>query len=308
MMDIFIEQTNIKNTLNKIIDKVINKTLTFRLTNAFKHDHTVPNYALWMLLPALLMFTLPSFAEQKNTSSIIKSYSANQIENSTPNLLNMTRDEVISKKNKTNTLTKTLQDTPHNILHNTQKKITTNLFNNTNKSVPLPTTVRSFSHSDFSIYDGYSQLIEDLDIDGYYRTFSVTFDADLITGYAHDEAIVYAELYLSKNGGPWMHYYSTDSFIIQGESSDDKFEVYSTLEQGFDANHYDVLIDLYEAGYSDIIASYSSADTNSLYALPLESSDYDRAYYTEEYVHGGSYSLLSLCGLLMLFVIRKLAR
>ena len=167
-------------------------------------------------------------------------------------------------------------------------------------------TSKSFSDGSFFIYEGYSQLIEDYDGDSYYQTFSVTFDADLVTYNAHDEAIVYAELYLSENGGPWEHYYSTDSFVIHGESTDDVFEVYSTLAQGFSTNHYDVLIDLYEEGYPNIVASYSSEDTNSLYALPLESSDYDLEYvefYQDKTIHGGGTSILVL--IIMFIVILR---
>ena len=36
-----------------------------------------------------------------------------------------------------------------------------------------------------------------------------------------------------------------------------------------------MLIDLYEVGYSDIVATVSSDDLNSLYALPLQSRDRD---------------------------------
>ncbi|WP_245560589.1 choice-of-anchor H family protein [Colwellia piezophila] len=187
-------------------------------------------------------------------------------------------------------------------------KTAANLYKNRAKMASMNSTSRSFSDGSFIIYEGYSQLIEDYDGDGYYQTFSVTFDADLITYSAFDEAIVYAELYLSENGGPWQHYYSTDSFIIQGESSDDSFEVYSTLMQGFNPNHYDVLIDLYEEGYPNIIASYSSDDSNSLYALPLESSDYDTEYveyYDETHVHAGNYSLALLLLMILTLLIGR---
>ena len=164
----------------------------------------------------------------------------------------------------------------------------------------------NFHHS-FSIYQGFSQLIEDYDEDGYYQTFSVTFDADVYDTHGFDHARVYAELYLSKNGGDWIHYYTTEDFSIYGESEDDIFEVYTTLNQGYVANEYDVLIDLYEVGYSDIVATYSSNDTNALYALPLESSDYDPAYieYHSE-SHGGSGSALALFFMLSIALIKRL--
>ncbi|MGB1262929.1 MAG: choice-of-anchor H family protein [Cognaticolwellia sp.] len=163
------------------------------------------------------------------------------------------------------------------------------------------------SHHGFSIYTGFSQLIEDIDGDGYYQTFSVTFDADILSPVANEQALVYADLYLSENGGPWELYFSTDDFVITGEDSDDEFEVVTRLDSGYVPTQYDVLIDLYEVGYSDVVATYSSDDTNALYALPLESADYDPEYIEVEYYeeHGGSSSVFLLSALLLLVVRRR---
>ena len=161
----------------------------------------------------------------------------------------------------------------------------------------------------FNIYHAFSQLIEDYDEDGFFQTFSVTFDADVIDTYNIDHANVYAELYLSKNGGDWVHYYTTDNFSIYGESENDEYEVYTTLNQGYISDNYDVLIDLYEVGFSDIVATYSSDDTNELYSLPLESSNYDPdyvEYHSDSHGHGGSTSMISLILLLSLITIKKL--
>jgi len=149
----------------------------------------------------------------------------------------------------------------------------------------------------FSIYTAYSQLIADIDEDGYFQSFSVSFDADILSPMAHEQAFVYADLYLSQNGGPWLLYFSTDGFTITGEDSDDEFEVVTQLDSGYVPEHYDVLIDLYEVGYGEVVATYSSNDSNALYALPLESSDYDIEYIAveDEYYHahgGGSLWLL----------------
>jgi hypothetical protein len=160
----------------------------------------------------------------------------------------------------------------------------------------------------FYIYNGFSQLIDDYDEDGFFQTFSVTFDADVIDTYNIDHANVYAELYLSKNGGDWVHYFTTDNFSIYGDSDNDEYEVYTTLNQGYISDNYDVLIDLYEVGYSDIVATYSSDNTNELYALPLESSDYDPdyvEYHSDSHAHGGTNTLLVICFLLTLVIIKK---
>jgi hypothetical protein len=269
----------------------------------------------------LTMITLPSFAvavdsanEISNTANtkVIQSYSSGQVTSSTKSgtqeqVLKDIKQRVLlgdsdQERNKTvNTTRESMIDQKQ---QQARKSSTTK---NMTKSLRLNQTSRSFSDGTFAIYEGYSQLIEDLDADGYFQTFSVTFDADLLTGNPHDEAVVYAELYLSENGGPWVHYYSTDNFVIHGESSDDEFEVYSTLEQGFSSNHYDILIDLYEVGYSNMVASYSSDDSNSLYGLPLESSDYDLEYveyYSEVHSDGGSSSLYSLLMIILILMAR----
>ncbi|WP_445777357.1 choice-of-anchor H family protein [Shewanella sp.] len=153
----------------------------------------------------------------------------------------------------------------------------------------------------FSFYDAQTQLFEDYDYDGFYQTFSVTFDADINSSGGEVQADVFAELYLSQNGGPWIHYYSTDVFTLTADSSFDDYEVLTTLANGYQTDHYDVLIDLYEVGYAEPVATISSDDLDSLYALPLESADRDAVYVEEVYVeevHGGAlgWSMLSLLG------------
>jgi len=162
---------------------------------------------------------------------------------------------------------------------------------------------QSTNYSDFGIYRAFSYLVDDIDEDGFYQSFSIVFDADI---YHASYAEVYAELYLRKDGGPWIHYYSSDVFSLLGESEDDEFEVSTTLEQGFTNGFYDVLIDLYEANSDELVVSYGSDDDSALYGLTLESSDYDQLYVTETeiiYSNGGSLSLITL---LMIFILALL--
>lgn len=208
---------------------------------------------------------------------------------------NLSRDEIINEK------IKKAQDQTSTTLNTLIKS------NNTTKVSNLKSLSRSHD-SYFTVYEGHSTLIEDYDADGYYQTFSVTFDADLVSYNPYDEAIIYAELYLSENGGPWEHYFTTKDFVIMGENTEDKFEVFSTLGDGFNPNHYDVLIDIYEVNSPYIMASYSSDDSNSLYALPLENHYDDTPYsgYSEEaYIQGGSYSIPLLLLLLMILLVRQ---
>jgi hypothetical protein len=109
-------------------------------------------------------------------------------------------------------------------------------------------------------------------------------------------------MYLSRNGGPWEHYYTTDVFTIYGDSPDDDFEVLTTLARGYKTDYYDVLIDLYEYGYNDVVATISGDDSDGLYALPLESSDRDEGY---EVIHAGAFGGLSLSLLGLVAFIRR---
>lgn len=175
---------------------------------------------------------------------------------------------------------------------------------------------RSYSnpaYTDFAIYGATTLLQDDYDSDGFYQTFSVSFDADIISYTTNPWDEVYALLYISKNGGPWTHYYTTDNFLIEGESELDEYEVITTFLSGYSTDHYDILIDLYQEGYSDIVASYSADDSNALYALPLESADYDEPYiepYIEviEISHGGSFSIVILLLFLLTYSVRSINR
>lgn len=158
---------------------------------------------------------------------------------------------------------------------------------------------------EFTIHNAFTTLLDDFDGDGYYRTFSVVFDADIYSYDSNDSSPVYARLYLSENGGPWIHYYNTDDFIIHSDSDQDEYEVITTFMSGYESGNYDVLIDLYQVGYDGIVATYSSDDNSALYALPLESADYDQVYVDTVAVHhGGSLSSWLLIILFSLLAIR----
>lgn len=184
-----------------------------------------------------------------------------------------------------------------------QESINKKILTNNNKSAKTS----SLTHSDFGIYSANSFLDVDQDLDGYYQTFSVLFDADFY-GYHEttgQQVSVYALLYMSKNGEPWSHFFTTDNFIIAGDSELDEYEVITTLVSGYPPGEYDILIDLYQVGYSNIVASFSADDSNALYALPLESGDFDN-YYVEEVdvIGGGVSSILGLFTLFSLFLFR----
>ena len=129
------------------------------------------------------------------------------------------------------------------------------------------------SSADYSIYDAHVDLLRDDDADGFHHRFSVNFDAD--TRYF--SADVYARLYLSYQGGAYYHYYTTDTFAIDGSASDDDYEVTTTLTTGYPAGYYDLAIDLYEAGSHHLVATNDAVDNSALATVPLEDLAHESA-------------------------------
>jgi len=139
----------------------------------------------------------------------------------------------------------------------------------------------------FHLFDAQVYLEVDDDFDGFYHNFSLTFDADVSYG----SAPVYAELYLSYEGGPWNHYFTTDAFQINSNSPYDNYEVVTELTNGYPTGHYDLLIDLYDARWDELVSSYGALEDDSLLAIPLEESIYDiPTFYDTSYDGYGSYS------------------
>jgi hypothetical protein len=137
----------------------------------------------------------------------------------------------------------------------------------------------------FRLYDGGRALRRDRDGDGHHSEFQIRFDADVLSG----DALVYAKLYLRRVGdtGGWRHYYTTQDFWIYGQSSTDDYFVTTTLDDGYPTGRYDVLIDLYEAGYSGIVATLTAYDDASLADLPLEERALDLPIGLAGYSIGG---------------------
>jgi len=128
------------------------------------------------------------------------------------------------------------------------------------------------SLSDFYIYDAVRTLRTDRDGDGHHSEFEVRFDADVLVGDAH----VYAKLYLRRAGeSDWFLYHETQDFHISGQTPDDEYYVITTLDDGYPADRYDVLIDLYQSGVRGIVATLGPLDSGALRDLPLEEAGLD---------------------------------
>ncbi|MGD9163131.1 MAG: choice-of-anchor H family protein [Chromatiales bacterium] len=155
----------------------------------------------------------------------------------------------------------------------------------------------------FSVIDAQVVMSCDDDDDGFYHRLKVSFDPDVDGG----EAWVYARLYLSLEGGSWKHYFTTEVFPINGDASDDAYEVVTRLLDGYPTGYYDVLIELYDADYDLLVVNYGPYEDEDLAVLPLEDS-YRDSY--EEDGGGGAMGagllLLALTGLARVVDSRRL--
>ncbi len=139
------------------------------------------------------------------------------------------------------------------------------------KSVRPSATLAARS-SDFWFFDAGSVLLTDRDRDGFHSEFRIRFDADVISG----SALVYARLYLRRAGDrDWLLYHETDDFSIFEDDGDDDYFVTTKLDDGWPTGDYDVLIDLYESGFSGIVATIGPVDSDALALLPLEETGLD---------------------------------
>lgn len=126
----------------------------------------------------------------------------------------------------------------------------------------------------FSIYSANTYLNTDIDGDGYYSDFTIDFDADFDQV---DSRNVYGVIYYSQNGGPWTEFFVTEVYSIFYDNADDVYTVSFELFSDFPQDEYDFLIDLYEDGFSEVVATIGPDDTDQLYALPLEDEDHEVA-------------------------------
>ena len=178
------------------------------------------------------------------------------------------------------------------------------------KSAQIITTEFS-RYGEVAIYDVSTELISDFDYDGYFHRYSVVIDVDTI----FHSSYIYAELFLSYEGGPWNYYASSDNYLIHGDSELDTFIIETELADGYPAGYYDLRIEIYDAETGAWLTSVGPYDDTSLSVLPLEDSYFDSpreaAWYpveTEIVVasHGGSNSWLML-SLPLLLIIRLYA-
>ncbi len=103
----------------------------------------------------------------------------------------------------------------------------------------------------FSIYDADVELLSDIDGDGYHHALNVIFDVDV----DYDRATLYAKLYLSREGGPWIQYATSDLFNIFQNDVGDTYEVTTELVEGYPPGYYAVLVEIYSLNHTGMVTS-----------------------------------------------------
>jgi len=164
-------------------------------------------------------------------------------------------------------------------------------------------------YSDFSIFDASISLLSDNDADGYYNSFSLQFDADVASG----DAMIYAEIWVRDATGDWQLDYTTEDFLIEGNSTLDTFILETQWESGYQPDYYDFRIEIYDAYNYDLLATSSHLD-QYLFEVPLEDLSYDAhpgsgdsgsvviTSVSYESGGGGSMGFVVLCVALLMFL------
>jgi hypothetical protein len=148
----------------------------------------------------------------------------------------------------------------------------------------------------FWVYEARTRLFDDFDGDGHYSYLRVSFDVD--TSYF--EADVYVRLFLRGSNGAWNMIYNSEEFSIFGSSGNDEYEVETELVAGFPPDDYDVMIEVYEGVYGELVAEYGPADTSALSYLPLEDVSFDSRLSPPVVVSRGGGGAASLDMLILL--------
>jgi hypothetical protein len=140
------------------------------------------------------------------------------------------------------------------------------------KAFRAGTPQQSLRAGDFTVAEVGSTLLTDRDNDGQFSEFRIRFDVDTVFVTAD----VYAALYIRRVGDrDWILYHTTNDFEVDGSSDNDDYFVTTKLDDGFPAGQYDVLIDIYESGFSGVVATVGPFDTGALADLPLEETGLD---------------------------------
>ena len=209
-----------------------------------------------------VLFTIPSYAES-SSSNVLPADDTTSVKSTSTRSISYQSEALLDKAESDNRLKKADITTLPPLLKEG--------YRDEAYTVYAARYVTSYTSAEVTIYDAVTELISDFNDDGFYHRFAVTIDADTI----YSEAYIFAELYLSYEGGPWNYFASSDSYHIYGDSEQDTFTIETELADGFEPGYYDIRIELYDADTGYRILSYGPYDDTSLSALPLEDSYFD---------------------------------
>jgi len=117
----------------------------------------------------------------------------------------------------------------------------------------------------YSVFSTSITLLTDNDLDGYYQSFSLQFDADIDFGTAS----VYAEVWMKDSNNNWSLEHTTEDFQIEGYSTTDTYILESVLETGYQTGLYDFRVDIFDSYSSNFLTSTESL-SYELSDVPLE--------------------------------------
>lgn len=155
----------------------------------------------------------------------------------------------------------------------------------------------SAAMDNISVYELGFELSSDLDGDGYFTEIAVDLDADA----PGQQRWVYARISLIDPRNDWTEIKTSNDFLLQDYSSNDRYYTRLSLDYGFDPARYRLAVQIYDANSGSLLLTSTSPGSTPLH---MESIDWDNDVYVvvveEEYYASGSGGSTSLFLLVML--------
>lgn len=155
---------------------------------------------------------------------------------------------------------------------------------------PTAAQMQAASCCAFRIYNATTRLFDDFDGDGFYTYLRVNFDID--TDFF--DADVFVRLFMRGDSRNWVQFYQSGVFTIYGSSASDDYEVETELVAGFPPDDYDILIEVYDADYGDLVVEYGPLESSALSFLPLEDVSFDSSFPAPVTISRGGGGVLGL--------------
>lgn len=149
--------------------------------------------------------------------------------------------------------------------------------NGSQAAVIKPETTKR-NHSGHLLYDTAEiwvadvgvHVFNDSDVDGFFSGFSVNLDVDV----EWHSADVFAAFYLKTPNTEPQLLHSTLVFSIFERLVTDQYQVDVELVDNYQANYYDLIIDIVDAQSLEVVDTISFDTHRNLAGLPLESANY----------------------------------